>query len=96
MPGALNRDAAQGLTVTYEFEVSGDENFTAHLRIENGEATFQLGPAPHPDVIIKTPADVWLAIARRELDGAAAFMTGKFQVQGDLGLLMKLHTLFEG
>ena len=76
--------------------MSGDENFTAHLRIENGEATFQLGPAPHPDVIIKTPADVWLAIARRELDGAAAFMTGKFQVQGDLGLLMKLHTLFEG
>lgn len=94
MPGALNREAAAGLTVTYQFEVSGDENFTAHLRIDNGEASFQEGPAPQPNVIVRTPADVWLAITRRELDGATAFMTGKFQVEGDLGLLMKLHSLF--
>ncbi|MDD5641686.1 MAG: SCP2 sterol-binding domain-containing protein, partial [Syntrophales bacterium] len=94
MPGALNREAAAGLNVTYQFEVSGDENFTAHLHIEDGTATFQEGPAPQPDVIVRTPADVWLAISRRELNGAAAFMTGKFKVEGDLGLLMKLNALF--
>ena len=94
MPGALNRDAAAGLAVSYQFEVSGDENFTAHLLIDNGAAAFLEGPASKPDVIIKTPADVWLAVSKGEMDGAAAFMTGKFQVEGDIGLLMKLKGLF--
>jgi multimeric flavodoxin WrbA/putative sterol carrier protein len=96
MPGALNAQAAAGLTVIYQFEVSGAENFTAHLRIENGRATVQAGPASQPDVIIKTPADVWLAVSKGELDGAQAFMTGKFKVEGNMGLLMKLKGLFGG
>jgi len=95
MPGALNREAAAGLTVTYQFEVSGAENFTAHLRIDQGAATYQEGPAPNPDVIIKTPAEVWLAIAKGELNGAWAFMSGKFKAEGNMGLLMKMNALFK-
>ena len=94
MPGALNPDAAAGLTATYQFEVSGSENFTAHLRITNQQAVVHEGPADRPEVIIKTPAEVWLAVSRGELDGAQAFMTGKFKAEGDLGLLMKLNSLF--
>jgi multimeric flavodoxin WrbA/putative sterol carrier protein len=95
MPGALNREAAAGLTATYQFEVSGAENFTAYLHIENGTATFQEGPAPHADAVVKTPADVWLAIAKGELNGVTAFMTGKFKVEGNMGLLMKMNDLFK-
>ncbi len=51
-------------------------------------------PADHPNITIKTPAEVWLAIARKELDGTTAFLSGQFRIQGDLGLLMKLKTLF--
>ena len=94
MPGALNPAAAQGLTATYQFDVSGSENFTAHLVITDGQATFHEGPADHPNITIKTPAEVWLAIARKELDGTTAFLGGQFRIQGDLGLLMKLKTLF--
>jgi multimeric flavodoxin WrbA/putative sterol carrier protein len=94
MPGALNREAAAGLTITYQFEVSGAENFTAHLRIENAAAFFQEGPASQPDVIIKTPADVWLAISKGELDGFQAFISRKFQVEGNMALLMKMKDLF--
>jgi len=94
MPGALNRDAAAGLTATFQFEVSGSENFTAHLQIDQQQAVVIQGPAPRPEVIIRTPADVWLAISRGEMDGAQAFMTGKFKAEGDLGLLMKMNALF--
>jgi putative sterol carrier protein len=45
-------------------------------------------------VVIKTPADVWLAIAKGEIDGQQAFMSGKYKVEGDLFLLMKLSQLF--
>jgi hypothetical protein len=94
MPGALNPAAAQGFTATYQFDVSGSENFTAHLVIADGQATFHEGPADHPNITIKTPAEVWLAIARKELDGTTAFLGGQFRIQGDLGLLIKLKTLF--
>jgi hypothetical protein len=37
-----------------------------------GRATYHDGPAAQPDVIIKTPAAIWLAVAAGELDGAQA------------------------
>jgi multimeric flavodoxin WrbA/putative sterol carrier protein len=94
MPRYLNPAVAQGLTATYQFEVSGREDFTAHLVIADGQATFHEGPTEHPSIIIRTPAEVWLAIARKELDGTSAFLSGQFRIQGDLGLLIKLKTLF--
>ena len=94
MPRALNREAAGGLTAIYQFEVSGTEQFTAHITIDQGQASYNDGPAPNPDVIVKTPAEVWLAVARGEMDGAQALMTGKYRVEGDLGLLMRLKDLF--
>ncbi|MFZ0053134.1 MAG: NAD(P)H-dependent oxidoreductase [Desulfobaccales bacterium] len=94
MPQGFNPAAAAGLKAIYQFEVSGSENFTAHLRIADQQAIFYEGPAAKPEVIIQTPADVWLAIYRGELDGAQAFMSGKFKVEGDLSLLMKLNSLF--
>ncbi|MHB9073315.1 MAG: NAD(P)H-dependent oxidoreductase [Desulfobaccales bacterium] len=94
MPGALNPAAAAGLTAIYQFEVNGSENFTAHLVIADGQATFHEGPADKPNLIIKTPAEVWLAISRGELDGTQAFLGGQFRIKGDLGLLIKLKTLF--
>ena len=45
---------------------------------------------------ITTPAAVWLAISRGELDGQQAFMSGKYKVEGDLSLLLKLKSLFSG
>jgi multimeric flavodoxin WrbA/putative sterol carrier protein len=94
MPRFLNPAVAEGLTATYQFEVSGSEDFTAHLVIADGQATFHAGQAEHANIIIKTPAEVWLAIARKELDGTSAFLSGQFRIQGDLGLLIKLKTLF--
>jgi putative sterol carrier protein len=45
-------------------------------------------------VVIQTPGAVWLAIAGGELDGQQAFMEGRYQVEGNVALLMKLRGLF--
>jgi len=45
-------------------------------------------------VTIKSPAEVWLAVSKGEMDGQGAFMSGKFKVEGDLSLLMRLKSLF--
>ena len=60
------------------------------------EATFHEEAAENPDVVIKTPAKVWLDIARGEISGRWAFMTRKYKVKGDITLLMKLRSLFDG
>ena len=96
MPLGFNQTESNGFEAIYQFEISGEENFTAHLKISKRTCTYHEGPADHPDVIVKTPADVWLAISKGELDGQQAFMSGRYQVEGDLSLLMKLRSLFSG
>jgi putative sterol carrier protein len=94
MPSGFKSEAAQGLTAVFQFEMSGSEAFTAHLSIADGRCVFRDGPHDRPDVVIKSPADVWLAISRGELDGQAAFLSGKYTAEGDLSLLLKLKSLF--
>jgi multimeric flavodoxin WrbA/putative sterol carrier protein len=94
MPLAFNAAAAEGLKVTYQFEIHGEEEFTGHLRIAGGSCIYQEGPADKPNLIIKTPADVWLKISRGELSGQQAFMDGRYKAEGDLNFLLKMNHLF--
>lgn len=94
MPLGFNAEAAGGLKAVYQFEISGSESFVAHLTISGGKCQFFEGSDPKPDVVVKSPAEVWLAVSKGEMDGQTAFMTGKYQVQGDLGLLLKMKALF--
>ncbi len=96
MPLGFRAAAAGDLKAIYQFAVSGHDNFVAHLRIADGSCTYHLGPAEKPDIIIKTPAEVWLKISRGELNGQKAFMEGKYTVQGDMALLLRLPILFGG
>jgi putative sterol carrier protein len=96
MPAGFNPDAARGLEAVYQFEVSGSESFTAHLKIADGICTYHSGPAAKPHVMVKTPADVWLAVSKGEMDGPQAFMSGKYTVEGDISLLMRLRSIFSG
>ncbi len=96
MPLGFRSDAAGDLSATYQFEIGGPEEFIARLSISGGQCVFQDGPHPHPDVVIRAPADVWLAISRGELDGQAAFMAGKYKVEGNMALISKLKTMFGG
>lgn len=94
MPLGFSPAAAGDLSAVFQFEIGGAEQFTAQLRIEGGKCTFRDGPAERPGVVIRSPAEVWLAIARGELDGRSALMAGKYRVEGDLSLLMRLGSLF--
>ena len=96
MPLGFKGTESNGLEAIYQFEISGEENFTACLKISGGQCSYHNGPSDNPGVIIKTPADVWLAIAKGELDGQQAFMSGKYKVEGDLSLLLRLKSLFSG
>jgi multimeric flavodoxin WrbA/putative sterol carrier protein len=90
----FNVRAAGDLQATIQFEVSGKQPGSWFFSIDNGTCAFHQGKAASPSLTIKTPSEVWLAIANRELDGQKAFMDGKVRAEGDIGLMMRLKSLF--
>ena len=87
--------AAEDVDATLQFNVTGAEPGTYHLRIAEGDCTFHRGAAEDPALTITTPSDVWLKISRGELDAQEALMQGSYQVHGDFSLLMRMNTLFK-
>ena len=96
MPDFFNPETAGTLNAVIGFTVSGAENFEAYLIIQDGTCRLEKSPSRKPDLLIRTPAEVWLAVTRRELDGQQAFFQKAYQAEGDLGLLIRMKTIFSG
>lgn len=96
MAASLNSQAAGDLKAVIQFHVTGGQPGNWFLIIEKGRCMVREGEDYAPTLTINTPSEIWLAIANKELDGQTAFMEGKYTVQGDIGLLMRLKSLFGG
>jgi multimeric flavodoxin WrbA/putative sterol carrier protein len=94
MAVTFNAQAAGNLKATIQFEVSGKQNGGWFLLIKDGKCILNEGRTASPTLTIRTPSEIWLAIANREMDGQQAFMEGKYTAQGDMGLLMRMKSLF--
>lgn len=94
----LNPDVARDLQATIQFNVSPSTSLKTggdyYLSIADGKCEFSAGTIPDPTLTISTPANVWLKIARKEMSGTIAFLTGKYNVQGHIGLLIRMDKLF--
>lgn len=86
--------ASEGTDATLQFEVSGDEPGTYHLRIHDRTCAFRRGAVDSPTLIFRTPSDVWLRISRGEISGRDALLQGLYEVEGDPGLLLQMNDLF--
>ncbi len=78
--------AGMDLENSIKFVIDG----VGSLRAENGEVAESEDDA---DVTLSAPADVFEDMLNGDLNGAAAFMSGKLKVDGDMGLAMKLGSL---
>lgn len=96
MPLGFDPSAARGINAVYQFDVSGEEAFQAHLKICGEACSYHEGPAASPGIVIRTPGEVWVAIVKGELDGQQAFMSGRYTAEGDLALLLQLPSFFPG
>jgi len=91
---SINPDEAKDLNATIQFNVSGEGGGDYYLSIADGKCDFAVGVVTDPTLTINTPADVWLKIARKDMNGAMALMTGKYKASGKMGLLMKMDKIF--
>lgn len=96
MPLGFNAQAAGDTKATLQFTFSGKEEGSCHFIIKDGAIQAMQGPADNPDLVIETPFDLWMDIMTGKADGQQMFMQGKYKVNGDLSLLMRVNQIFGG
>jgi putative sterol carrier protein len=94
MPVKFNGDAAGALHADIQFRLSGDGGGEMFISIADKQCIAREGNAKSPALTIIAPADIWLKMARGEINRPKAFMDGLFKIEGDMELLMKMSELF--
>jgi putative sterol carrier protein len=94
MPRGFDPIGGKEVTADIQFEISGEGGGNMVLSIAGGRCTFREGVASSPLLTIRSPGEIWLKIARGEINRAKALMDGLYQVEGDMGLLLKMGELF--
>ena len=63
--------------------------------IKDGTCTVSAGPAVNPNLTLQMAGQDWLDMLSGKQSGQMLFMSGKLKVKGDMGLAMKLGSMFQ-
>jgi putative sterol carrier protein len=94
MPSQLNVDAAKGMSSVIQFKLSGDGGGDYYVEIKDGAAKVSEGTHASPNMTMSMAASDYVDMISGKLNGQMAFMSGKLKIAGDMGLAMKMQTLF--
>jgi putative sterol carrier protein len=96
LPQYLIPEKAGSTKATIQFDLSGDNPGKWWVKIHDGKAESGKGDAPEPAnlTLLATSTD-FVKVMLGQLDGTAAFMQGKLKIKGDMGLAIKMHSLFK-
>jgi len=94
MAGRFRSDKAAGTTATVQYDVSGEGGGTWHAIIKDGACTVAAGAVPNPNLTLQISGQDWLDMLSGKQSGQMLFMSGKLKVKGDMGLAMKLGSMF--
>ena len=95
MSANVNADAAKGMNATIQFNLSGDTGGNWYVTVKDGGATVSQGSAPSANMTLSMTAQDYVDMIMGKLNGQMAFMSGKLKISGDMGLAMKMQTLFK-
>ncbi len=95
MPTAFNKDAAKGLDAVYQFDLSGDGGGKWFVTIKNETCEVKEGSHPSPNITISMAAPDYLDMVTGKANGQMLFMSGKLRIAGDLGLALRMQTIFQ-
>jgi putative sterol carrier protein len=95
MPKNFNATAAKGMNAVIQFNLGGDGGGQYHTIIKDGACSVQSGTHASPNMTLTMAATDYVDMIMGKLNGQMAFMSGKLKIAGDMGLAMKLQTLFK-
>ena len=95
MAGRFKKDAAQGLNAVFQFDLAGEGGGKWQVLINNDKCEVKEGSHPSPSTTISMAAQDYLDMVSGKLNPQMAFMSGKLRIAGDMGLALRLASLFE-
>ena len=95
MESRFRPDKATGTNATIQYDITGDGGGTWNAVIKDGTCTVSPGAATNPNLTLQIGAQEWLDMLSGKQSGQMLFMSGKLKVKGDMGLAMKLGSLFQ-
>ena len=94
MPSAFDPAAARDLRTEIQFDISGEGGGKWVVSIAEGRCQVRKGEAVSPALTIESPGEVWVKIARGEIDRPKALMEGLYKIKGDMKILARMPQLF--
>lgn len=91
---AFRPERAEDLSVTYQFELSGESGGGLWVRVDAGRLEVAVGQTPEPDVVFRLPAEDLFGVLAGTRNPDLLFMERKIEIEGDLSLALKLRSLF--
>jgi len=94
MPEVFNANAAQGLNVVFQYDITGDNGGSWNVVVKDGTCQVSEGTHESPSVTLTMSAETWLGIVNKQTNGMQAFMTGQLKASGDIMLAQRIEQLF--
>jgi putative sterol carrier protein len=97
MPNRFNSAAAKGMNSVIQFNLSGEGDNAGqyHTIIKDGALEVKEGTHPSPSMTMTMAGTDYVDMTTGKLNGQMAFMSGKLKIAGDMGLAMKMQSLFK-
>ena len=91
---AVHHLGPRGLDAVYQFDLGGDGGGKWQMIIKNDQCEVKEGQAASANITITMTASDYLDMINGKLNGQMAFMMGKLKLAGDMGLALRLRSLF--
>jgi len=87
-------DKAEGVDAIFQFVLTGDNGGKYWVKVSGKQCDVHEGEHGGPTMIVTASANDYIALVNGELNPMMAFMQGKVKVKGEMGLALKLQSIF--
>jgi putative sterol carrier protein len=95
MPTYFLPEKAGNTNASILFDLSGEHPGKRFITIADGRATAGQGEVENPNLTLIADSGDFVKIFTGGLDPTAAFMSGKLKIKGDMGLAIRMQSMFK-
>jgi putative sterol carrier protein len=90
LPERFKPDKALGIDVTVQINITGPNSGDWVITIKNQKLEVKEGTHPSPTLELKMAETDYMNLVNSKMSGEKAFITGKLQFKGNIGLALRL------